>query len=80
MLQGLWVPYLFIFAALSGSANTISSGLFSGYLSGIQRKVTLCILWIYMPFLQANLSLKMDKIDVLNQKGNISFGSLCNPG
>lgn len=33
-----------------------------------------------MPFLQANLSLKMDKIDVLDQKGNISFGSLCNPG
>lgn len=22
----------------------------------------------------------MDKIDVLNQKGNISFGSFCNPG
>lgn len=79
MLQGLGVPYLFIFTALSGSANTLSSGLFSGYLSGIQRKVTVYFVDL-RAILQANLSLKMDKIDVLNQKGNISFGSSCNPG
>lgn len=59
------------FLRASRSANTVSAGLFSGYLSRNQRKVTL---WIYMPFPLDNLSLKWIKSIVSNPRRTASSG------